>query len=353
MRRRKLTIPLAVLAVVIAVAAAVILQKTAPPEPVRLLPEAQAYLYLNLKPLRRAGLLDKMPPVQPDAEYANFVKQTGFQFERDLEEAAIAVHTPPPSTAGGSAEAPGENRYSWVVVARFDGQRLREFLKNHARNTETYHEREIFEIPREGYTDRICILGPELVALSTTDDPEIIRGIIDRYSKLALPFGGPSLVRKHYSKLPLGTIAWAIADIARGSDRNKAYVLPGGYDLFFPPDTVMVASLRYLGSIDLKVQALTTNDDAARRITDQLSAFLAVFRTLELNAGGPDPEVKAFFDSIKVQEDGPKAELTADLPKGFLKKLLTEPPPEIEPAAPAPAPPPEKPQPPKHHKRQR
>jgi len=353
MRRRKLTIPLAVLAVVVAIAAAVVLRKTAPPEPVRLLPEAEGYVYLNLKPLRRAGLLDKMPPVQLDPDYDDFVKQTGFEFERDLDEVAVAVHAPPAPAVGGTPNQPTENRYSEVIVAHFDGQRAHDFFKKYAQSTDTYRDREIFNIPRENRMVRVCILGPELVAVSNNNDPAIIRGMVDRSRKLALPFGGPSLVRGHYSKLPFGTLAWAIADIARGSSQNKAFILPGGYDLFFPPDTVMVASLRYLGSINLRVQALTTSDDAARRITDQLSAFLAVFRTLELDAGGPDPDVKGFFDSIKVQQDGPKAELTADLPKGFLKKLLTEPPPEIQPAAPAPEAQPEKPQPKRHHKHQR
>ena len=350
MRRRKVTIPLAVAAIVVAIAAAIFLRKAAPPEPVRLLPEAQAYIYINLKPLRRAGLLEKMPPVQLDPEYDEFVKQTGFQFERDLEEAAVAVHTPPADAVAAKGDTDA-NRYSEVAVAHFDGQRAHEYLKKLAQTTDDYRGQEIFNIPRENRIVRVCILGPGLVAVSNTSDPAIIRGIIDRYRKLALPFGGPSLVREHYRKLPFGTLAWAIAEIGPGGTENKALVLPGGYDLFFPPNTVMIASLRYLGSIDLKVQALTTSEDAARRITDQLSAFLAVFRTLELNAGGPDPDVKGFFDSLKVQQDGARAELTADLPQGFLKKLLTEPPPEIQPVAPAP--PPEKPQPKRHHKHHR
>jgi len=343
MRRRKFIIPLAVLAVAIAIALAVLLRKTAPPEPVRLLPEAQAYLYLDLSPLRAAGLLEKMPPVQLDPEYDKFVKETGFQFERDLEEAAIAVHEQPPAAPG-----PNEKRYSEVIVAKFDGQRARDYLKKVAQSIDTYHEREIYNVPREDRIVHVCILGPDLVAVSNANDPTIIRGIISRYRKLALPFGGPKLVREHYSALPFGTLSWAIADVGEGSTTNTALVLPGGYDLFFPPNTVMVASLRYLGSIDLKVRAITSSDDAARRITDQLSAFLAVFRTLELSAGGPDPDVKAFFDSIKVQQDGKSARLSADLPKGFLQKMLTEPPPEIQPATPPEA---KKPQPKKHPKR--
>ena len=346
MRRRKLTIPLAVLAVVVAIAAAVVLRKSAPPEPIRLLPEAQAYVYLNLRPVRRAGLLDKMPPVQLDPDYDEFVKQTGFQFEHDLVEAAIAIHTPslPPNGAGSQST---ENRYSEVFVAHFDGQRVHDYLQRLAQTTDTYHDHTIFNIPREDRTVRVCILGPDLVAVSNVNDQSVIRGMIDRSRKLALPFGGPTLVREHYRSLPFGTLAWTIAEIGRGSSQNKALTLPGGYDLFFPPNTVMIASLRYLGSIDLKIEALTANDEAAQRITDQLSAFLAVFRTLELNAGGPDPDVKAFFDSLKVQQEGSKAELTANLPQGFLKKLLTESPPEIQPPA---LPQPEKPQPKRHRK---
>ncbi|MGZ4789554.1 MAG: hypothetical protein ACXVZX_13630 [Terriglobales bacterium] len=349
-RRRKFIIPLAVLAILIGIGVSVLLRKEAPPEPVRLLPEAQAYIYLDLKPLRRAGLLQKMPPVQLDPEYDEFVKQTGFQFERDLEEAAIAVHAPPPPGAGAGPNERTEERFSEVVVAHFDGQRARDYLKKLAKSIDTYRDRDIFNIPREDRTVRVCILGPDLVAVSNTDDPMVIRRIVDRYGRLALPFGGPPLVKQYYRKLPFGTLAWAIADVARGADRNKAFILPGGFDLFFPPDTVMIASVSYLSAIDLKVQAITTSEEAAQRVTDQLNAYLGIFRTLEMNALGSDPDVKTFFESLKIQQDGNKVQLTADLPQGFLKKLLTEPPPEIQPAAPAPAP--EKPQ-PKHHRKRR
>jgi len=349
-RRRKYIVPLTVLAIVIGIGASILLRKEAPPEPVRLLPEAQGYLYLSLKPLHRAGLLDKMPPVQLDPEYEEFVKQTGFQFEHDLEDVAIAVHAPRSPNANSAVNQETETRYSEVFVAHFDGQRARDYLKKLAKSTDAYRERDIFNIPRENRTVRVCILGPELVAVSNVDDPSIIRGMIDRYRKLALPFGGPTLVKQHYRKLPFGTLAWAIATVAPGADKNQAFILPGGFNLFFPPDTVMVGSVSYLGSIDLKLQAMTTNDEAAQRIADQMNAYLAIFRTLEMNALGSDPDVKTFFESIKIQQDGNKAELTADLPKGFLKKLFTEPPPEIQTSAP---PEPEKPQPKQRHKRRR
>jgi hypothetical protein len=318
MKRRRLLIPALILAIAAAVTGAIFLRQAAPPEPVRLLPEAQAYVYLNAHPLRRADI--QVPPVEFDPEYDTFIKQTGFQFERDLDEAAVAVHAPAPGSQGG------ENRFSEVFVGRFDFEKVRSYLHSLANRVDSYRDLEIFNIPHQNRTVRVCLLGPDMVAVSNVDDPLIIRGVVDRYKQLALPFGGPALIRRYYRKLPFGTLAWAIADVARGETNNKAFILPGGFDLFFPPNTVAVVSIRYLGSIDLKAEALTDNDQAAERITEQVSAFLALFRSLEENASG-DPDVKTFFESLKVEREGSKTRVTAELPKGFLKKILTEPPP--------------------------
>src|SRR5512142_2994623 len=95
MRKRTIPIVIAVLAVALAIVAAVLLRKRAAPEPARLLPEADGYFYINLKPVRLAGVIGNNPPVTHDSDYEEFVKQTGFQFERDLDEAAFAVHAPP------------------------------------------------------------------------------------------------------------------------------------------------------------------------------------------------------------------------------------------------------------------
>jgi septal ring-binding cell division protein DamX len=98
----------------------------------------------------------------------------------------------------------------------------------------------------------------------------------------------------------------------------------------------VVASLRYLGSVDFRAQAFATTDDAARRITDQLSAFLALFRALEdAQAKGNDADVKTFFDSIQVTREGNRAEMRAALPAGFVKKLVANPPAAATDATPA------------------
>ncbi|HWR16344.1 MAG TPA: hypothetical protein VN577_16065 [Terriglobales bacterium] len=331
MKRSKVIIPVVVIALIAAIAGALLYRKAAPPEPVRLLPGAEAYLYVNATPLRLADI--QPSEVHLDPEYENFVKETGFQVERDLDEAAIAAHVPPPGSP-----ATAETRFSEVFVAKFDTTRLRRYLNKLSSRVDSYRDIEVFNIPIENRTVRVAILAPDLVTASNVDDPLVIRGVIDRYKRLASPFAGPKLVRQYYRKLPFGSVAWAIADIARDSKQNKAFVIPGGFDLFFPPDSVAVASVRYLGSIDFKAQVFTQNEESARRVTDQVSAFLALFRSLESNATGSDPDVKKFFDSLKIEQNGSQAILTAELPKGFIKKLLTEPP-----ATPQVTPPPEQP----------
>lgn len=322
-RRRKLVIVAVVLALACLVAAAVYLRKLAPPEPARLLPNADAFVYVNLKPLRRADLLTQLPPVVAEADYQRFVQDTGIQFERDLDEVALSVHAPASQPVGSEGRLHNENRYSEIFAGRFNSEKLSAFFRQNSESTEIYRNTEIFNIRREDRTVRAAILSPSMVAVSNFSDPAVIRSVVDRSKKLAMPFGGPKLLRQYYRKVPFAPIAWVITRV----ESPGAPAIPGGFDFFFPSGTVLVGSVRYLPGVDLKAVAYTTSDAAAKRITEQLQGFLGLFRTLEANAAsGSDPDAKQFFDSIKVEQNGDRAVLTAELPKGFIKKVLTEPP---------------------------
>ena len=94
---RKTTIYVALFAATVAAAAiAALLWLGAQRAPLaaRLLPEADAIVYLDLRPMRLAATFAQTPKIERDAEYDNFVRATGFEFERDLQQAAIAVHLP-------------------------------------------------------------------------------------------------------------------------------------------------------------------------------------------------------------------------------------------------------------------
>src|SRR5215831_18400332 len=115
--RRRLPIVLAVLLVAAAVALAVFLRKHAPPEPARLLPAADGFVYANLQWMRRANIAGDLPTVPHDPDYERFIQATGFQFERDLDEVALAIHYPEKSSDTHMTPAP---RFSEVFVGKID-----------------------------------------------------------------------------------------------------------------------------------------------------------------------------------------------------------------------------------------
>jgi hypothetical protein len=183
------------------------------------------------------------------------------------------------------------------------------------------------------------VLSADSVAASNHDDPAVIRGMIDRSRRLASPFGGPALLRQYYKHVQFASLAWAVARIDP-SARN----LGGWGELFGVPATV-VASGTYLSplhlnlradAIHLRAEAFTENPDDARSIIDKVNVFVTLTHTAETSLGthGTDPDVKSFFESLQVKQDGNRAVLNAAVPFGFLRKMLAESGPEwTEPAA--------------------
>jgi hypothetical protein len=328
--RRRLPIILGVLLVAAAVALVVVLRKHAPPEPARLLPGADGFVYVNLQWMRRASLVGQLPAVSHDPEYEQFIQATGFDFERDLEQVAMAIHYP----AGPNPASLEDTRFSYVFVAKLDGERLHEYLKKNSNSTDDYHSVEIYNIPLEGRTLRVAIIGVDTVAVSNHSDPQVIRGIIDRSRRLASPFAGPALLRQYYKEVPLASLAWAVFRIQPSTNLSG----PMGWSFLFSKPAVAVVSVRYLRAVHLRAVAFADTEEEARHISEQLGTFLNVFRTAQDNvpASGSDADVKALLDSVRVEQQKNRAVLTSAVPPGFLRKLLAEGPAALTPAAPAP-----------------
>jgi hypothetical protein len=334
--RRRLPIPLAVLLIAAAVALIVQLRKHAPPEAARLLPGADGFFYINLQWIRTFNATSQLPPVSRDPEYQKFVDETGFQFERDLDQAAFAIHYPQ-SWGGGPAEAASEPRFSEVFVGKIDSARLTAYLKKLSSSIDDYRGFEIYSIPIEGRTVRVVILSYDSVAVSNHPNPDVIRGVLDRSRKLASPFGGPWLLRRFYKRVPLASLCFAIL---RVRPEMSSFGGLGSWGLLFPKPAVAVISGRYLRALHLRAEAFTESEEDAHAVTEKTATFLNLFHAAEGSVGahGTDADVKTFFDSLKVEQSGDRAILTAVVPPGFIKKALAEATPE--PAAPsAPGPP--------------
>jgi hypothetical protein len=323
--RRTLPLVLAVVAIAAAVTLAVQLRKHAPPEPARLLPGGDAFFYLDLSAARKANSGKELPSVSHDPDYERFISATGFQFERDLDEAAFAIHYPAKWPGGGTGGSAPEVRFSEVLVGKFHGERVTTYLRQIAQSVENYHSVDIFTILLEGRTLRVAVLSADSVAASNHDDPAVIQGMIDRSKRLASPFGGPSLLRQYYKHVQLASLVWVVARIDPASPEA------GGWNTVFTRPATLVVSGSALNplhpraqGVHLRAEAFTQSTDEARAIADKANVFIALSHDAETSVGthGTDADVKALFDSLQIKQEGDHVVLTAAMPFGFLRKML-------------------------------
>jgi hypothetical protein len=323
--RRTLPIALAVVVVAAAVTLAVQLRKNAPPEPARLLPGADGFVYADFGWARKANGGKLLFPVAHDPEYERFIQETGFDFERDLDAVAFAIHYPQNWPGGGTGGGAPEPRFSEVFTGRFDGSKCLAYLKRTAQSVENYSSIDIFTIPLYGRSFRVAVLGVDTVAASNHDDPAVIRGMVDRSRRLASPFGGPALLRRYYKHVQLASPVWIVARVEPQS--------PGfaSWSTVFPKTADLVVSASYnplhlplrTGVLHLRAEAWAGSDDDAHTIADKANVLLTMFRSAEISVatGGNDADVKAVFDSLQVRQEGTRAVLSAILPSGVFRKL--------------------------------
>src|ERR1035441_939331 len=112
MHRRTRRTLLIVAGVLLLLAVAIFLRSKAPPEAARLLPESDGMIYVNLKPIHAFFKKDLKPPDRVP-EYQEFVEATGVDWERDLNEVAIALHRMPDPNGPNGPVA-----YSMVLVGK-------------------------------------------------------------------------------------------------------------------------------------------------------------------------------------------------------------------------------------------
>lgn len=316
MRRRSRTTLLIAGIVVVLLAALVYLRQKAPPEVARLLPESDAIVYVNFEPLRAAMHFDQHP-VRHDASYQKFIDATGFVFERDLHQAAIAMHhMQDPKGPNGPVA------YSEVFAGKFDHQRVVAWLEANSKSREQYADRTIYNIPSQGRTVRVVLLGYDMVAVSNTPTAEQIHAIVDRYRTAALPFSGSSVLSDYYGQVPALSIAWGIGRISlpfwsEGGPRVFGVTLP------LDPDTALVASVRYLGNLKLRVEEIAPSQAEAAATTNALQNMLGLVSTaLTVVQNNPQSkDYRTLVNSATVTQHGKRAVITATIPMSLVKQL--------------------------------
>jgi hypothetical protein len=317
-RRTKATI-LIVLLVVLLLGLAAYLRRNAPPEAARLLPESDCILYFNLRPLRAYTHFDQHQ-VAHDPGYQSFINATGFEFERDLDEVAFGLHRMSDPFGPNGVVA-----FSEVFIGHIDGQRLTTYLGSIASQTEEYAGRTIYDIPSEGRTVRVALLGYDKVAASNTPTPEQIHSMLDRYRTAALPFSGSSLLSDHYAEVPLLSLAWGIGKVNVPLKSDGISIM--GFHFPVALDTTFIGSVRWAGALRLRIEEIAPTQLAATVSSDALSTMVAIARAAENNlpSAMTNADLRDLLNSTDIQHKSDRAVVTAVLPMALLQKLLTAP----------------------------
>jgi hypothetical protein len=316
MTRRTRRTLFVVAAVLILLAVAVFLRSKAPPEAARLLPESDGIIYINLQPIRAFVHKDMKPP-QRVPEYQQFVDATGIDWERDLDQVAIALHRMPDSNGPNGPVA-----YSMVLVGRLTGKRLNTWLDAHAAARESYAGHTIYSIPSEGRTVRVAQIGYDMIAVSNTPTPEQIHSILDRHRTAALPFAGSSLLSRHYHDVPLLSLAWGVGQIGLPFSESGAIKI-FGLSLPLQPDTTLIASLRWAGSLHVRVEGIAPSEDKAADQAAALATLVTMARGITplLGNNSANSGLKELLKTAEVTQKRDRVVVTATLPPSFLADL--------------------------------
>lgn len=296
-----------------ALAALLYLRAKAPPEAARLLPESDAILYANLRPLRsltHGETTATMPAtgLHRSRDFQAFVDATGIVPEHDLDSVAFALHRMPDPHGPNGAVA-----YSEVFTGHFDASRLRQYLAHLSTATESYAGREIYSIPSEGRTLRVAVVTYDTVAASNTPTSEQIHSILDRSRAAALWQPGSSLLAARFHEVPLLAQAWGIGKVGLPfGDHGWLSVM--GLHLPMPVDTELIASLRYAGSVRFRIEEIAPDTLAAQHTAASVNNLLSVVRGL-VGEQGPqndrDAALRAILSSAAVDQQKDRAILTA------------------------------------------
>jgi hypothetical protein len=317
MRKRTLIPLLIALAILVALGIALYLRAKSPPEAARLLPESDAIVYIHLKTLRTLTHFDTTP-VQRSPDFQRFIDATGIVPERDIDEAAFALHrmVNPKGPNGPVA-------YSEAFIGRFDGARLAKYLTTIATSRETYAGRDIYSIPIEGRTLRVAQLNYDTIGASNMPTAEQIHSMLDRARTSAIGTPGSTLLAARYKEVPLLSEAWAIGHIGLPFAKDGQISILG-LEIPLADDTDLVASLRYSGSVHLRIEELAPDEPAAAHTVEALTTILNIVRGLGSAQPPHDPADAALREvlaSMTMEQHKDHAILNASATLDQLKAL--------------------------------
>ncbi len=240
--------------------------------------EASTVLYVDLAALRQSAFLEELgalgPSPEADRDYAEFVRETGFDYTRDLDRAAVAI------VVHGE-----ESNVFAVADGRFDRSKIKAFaLKTGKR--ETIEGREAYSTLVSGGPKRITLTFLVNSRIALTDGPNLAAYLTPRKDD---PAGAPW--RERFTRLagsPVFSVSAMTPESASAASRAA-----GG--LRVDQLTSLARSLRW-GTLAARpdgdhlrvvAEGECASEESARQLSGMVSGLVVLAR-----AGLSDPKAQ-------------------------------------------------------------
>jgi hypothetical protein len=152
----------------------------APPDLLSVLPDAPVIAYADVAALRSlansplgAVLGLASPGPQADKEYADFVRDTGFDYARDLDRAALAGW---PSTLGTATGQPPTGRLLALGDGRFDQHKIDAYALRSGRIAQSAPH-PIYEAPGQAPGEKIFVTFVSATRIALATDISLLNGL--------------------------------------------------------------------------------------------------------------------------------------------------------------------------------
>jgi hypothetical protein len=263
---------------------------------------APVVVYVDAKTFRESSLYKKMiqenPPPAPSGDYADFMKNTGFDFSRDLDRVAFAIES---AQHGSKMTAVAEGHFDQAKIAAYATLKG----KSTVRDGKTYFE---FDEPKDNRTVEMTFLSTNRVRISSVeisatankkdDKPAPSEATSEDYAtRISRVAGSPLFaiadVRSWSGQVNLGNYT----DLIRSIKRYTLTANPNG-------DTLHIA---------LEAECATAEDAQQLSSTANAMKMLApsLLNGAMKNSAGSNNAASAnqFMNSIQITADGTRVKL--------------------------------------------
>jgi len=230
--------------------------------------DAVAVVFADVAELRSAPFVAKLfawaPQPEPDEDYARFLNETGFLYERDLDRLAIAF------------EKTGQDSAFFAVAdGRFDRQKI-SALTNKSGTVEKRGGREIFSIPENG-AKKIYLTFLRNDRIAITDRADLGQSLGGNNQSA----NGPQEWRSRFERLG-GSPVFAV--IRQDAAPGEALTEQAPGDLSSPQLSTVLDQLQWItvagkpdnDRLHVVAEGESSSEDTARQLADLLSGVLAL-----------------------------------------------------------------------------